>query len=63
MQPTGPLPAAGWVGFDPTNNTVVDERYVKLAVGRDYDDVAPVEGRYHGTGHCRMEVHVAVERL
>jgi transglutaminase-like putative cysteine protease len=57
------LPAAGWIGFDPTNNTLADERYVKVAVGRDYDDVAPVVGSYHGHGHCRMEVHVEVEKI
>ena len=57
------LPAAGWIGFDPTNNTLADERYVKIAVGRDYEDVAPVRGNYHGTGHCRMEIQVEVEKL
>jgi hypothetical protein len=36
---------------------------VKLAVGRDYDDVAPVVGTYRGTGHCRMEVVVQVEKI
>ncbi len=57
------LPAAGWIGFDPTNNTLADERYVKIAVGRDYEDVAPVRGNYCGTGHCRLEVQVLVERI
>lgn len=57
------LPAAGWIGFDPTNNTLADERYVKVAVGRDYDDVTPVRGSYRGTGHCRMEVVVEVEKV
>lgn len=57
------LPAAGWIGFDPTNNTLADERYVKVAIGRDYEDVAPVRGNYRGTGHCRMEVQVLVEKL
>ena len=57
------LPGAGWIGFDPTNNTLADERYVKIAVGRDYEDVAPVRGNYHGTGHCRMEVQVEVEKI
>mgnify|MGYP003836557325 CR=1 FL=1 len=57
------LPSDGWVGFDPTNNTLADERYVKIAVGRDYDDVAPVVGNYEGTGHCRMEVCVEVNRI
>jgi transglutaminase-like putative cysteine protease len=57
------LPAAGWIGFDPTNNTLADERYVKVAVGRDYEDVAPVRGNYRGTGHCRMEVQVEVAKI
>jgi transglutaminase-like putative cysteine protease len=57
------LPAAGWIGFDPTNNTLADERYVKIAVGRDYEDVAPVEGSYRGTAHCRLEIKVEVEKL
>ena len=57
------LPTTGWIGFDPTNNTLADERYVKIAIGRDYDDVAPVVGSYRGTGHCRMEVRVEVERI
>lgn len=57
------LPGAGWIGFDPTNNTLADERYVKIAVGRDYDDVAPVRGNYHGTGHCRMEIEVVVDKI
>lgn len=57
------LPAAGWIGFDPTNNTLADERYVKVAVGRDYEDVAPVRGSYSGTGHCRMEVQVEVAKI
>jgi transglutaminase-like putative cysteine protease len=57
------LPEAGWIGYDPTNNTLADDRYVKLAVGRDYDDVAPVVGSYRGSGHCRLEVRVEVEKL
>lgn len=56
------LPQAGWTGYDPTNNKLTDERYVKAAVGRDYDDVAPLKGSYRGTGHCLMEVEVVVER-
>jgi transglutaminase-like putative cysteine protease len=57
------LPTVGWIGFDPTNNTLADERYVKIAVGRDYDDVAPVVGTYHGTAHCCLEVRVEVEKI
>lgn len=57
------LPQVGWVGFDPTNGNLADERYIKVAVGRDYEDVAPVRGSYRGTAHCRMAVVVDVEKL
>jgi transglutaminase-like putative cysteine protease len=57
------LPSAGWIGFDPTNDNLADDRYVKVAVGRDYEDVAPVEGSYLGIGHCRLEVSVVVEKI
>jgi transglutaminase-like putative cysteine protease len=56
------LPETGWIGFDPTNAVLADQRYVKLAVGRDYGDVAPVLGSYMGGASCRMEVEVSVER-
>lgn len=56
------FPGLGWIGFDPTNNTLADERYVKIAVGRDYEDVAPVRGSYFGTGQCRLDVQVLVEK-
>lgn len=38
------VPVDGWVAFDPTNNTVADERYVTVAWGRDYADVPPLRG-------------------
>ena len=39
------LPGLGWTGFDPTNRTLADHRHVRLAVGRDYQDVAPTPRR------------------
>lgn len=57
------LPYVGWIGYDPTNGTLADERYVKVAVGRDYDDVAPVKGAYRGTAQCMMSVKVLVEKV
>ena len=56
------LPGVGWVGYDPTNLMLTDERHVRTAVGRDYDDVAPIRGTYLGSPHCRLEVRVAVSR-
>jgi transglutaminase-like putative cysteine protease len=53
----------GWIGLDPTNNKVVDDAYIVLAVGRDYTDVAPVSGSYFGGGTSALIVHVAVRRV
>jgi transglutaminase-like putative cysteine protease len=41
-------PTYGWRGFDPTNNLVASEFHVKMAIGRDYADVAPTRGTYRG---------------
>lgn len=57
------LPESGWIGFDPTNSVLADDRYIKVAVGRDYGDVAPIDGRYRGQAAVRMEVEVSVNRL
>jgi transglutaminase-like putative cysteine protease len=57
------LPETGWIGFDPTNAVLADDRYIKVAIGRDYGDVAPIHGQYKGSANCRMEVSVSVERL
>lgn len=37
-------PGAGWVEIDPTNDQLVDDRYVLLGWGRDYHDVPPLRG-------------------
>ncbi len=55
------LPGIGWRGLDPTNNQVTDDRYIKLAVGRDYADVPPLQGHYKGTTERKMIVEVLVE--
>ena len=38
------IPGAGWVSLDPTNNQLLDGRYVTTAWGRDYSDVPPLKG-------------------
>jgi transglutaminase-like putative cysteine protease len=44
------LPGLGWTGFDPTNGCMVDERHIRVAVGRDYSDVPPMRGVYRSRG-------------
>jgi transglutaminase-like putative cysteine protease len=41
-------PDGRWVGLDPTHGVVVRDGHVRVAVGRDYDDVAPVRGIFAG---------------
>jgi transglutaminase-like putative cysteine protease len=55
------VPSIGWQGLDPTHNRKIDETYVKLAVGRDYADVAPVRGTYKGTTQRTLTVDVRIE--
>jgi transglutaminase-like putative cysteine protease len=54
------LPETGWIGLDPTNNQIVSDQYVKVAVGRDYADITPVRGAYRGSSVQEMEVQVSV---
>lgn len=54
------IPDSGWVDFDPTNNQMTNERYITLAWGRDYGDVAPVKGVVMGGGTHRLSVTVDV---
>ncbi len=55
------LPGLGWVGFDPTNKRVVDERYVRIASGRDFQDVSPTRGVLRGMAHSALRVAVRME--
>lgn len=36
--------AAGWIEYDPTNACAAGSAHIVVAYGRDYDDVAPVQG-------------------
>ncbi len=57
------LPGPGWTGFDPTNAILADERHVRVAVGRDYQDVSPTRGVLFGGGDIRLEVTVRMEAV
>jgi transglutaminase-like putative cysteine protease len=51
---------AGWVGFDPTNGMLAGTDHVVLAIGRDYADVAPMDGVIFASGAQRLETSVRV---
>jgi transglutaminase-like putative cysteine protease len=54
------LPGGQWLGFDPTNNLVVNDKYIKVQHGRDYGDVPPLRGVYRGYASQKLDVEVRV---
>ncbi len=50
----------GWRGFDPTNAIAAGSDHVVLAIGRDYADVAPIDGVILASGEQHLEVSVNV---
>jgi len=48
------LPTGAAVAFDPCHARRADERYVTVAVGRDYRDVPPTSGSYQGAATGRL---------
>jgi transglutaminase-like putative cysteine protease len=55
------IPFYGWLGLDPTNNCIVTDGHVKIAVGRNFADCTPVKGTYKGSGDHTLEVTVHIE--
>lgn len=58
-----PLPNGRWIGIDPTNNILADDRYIKIHAGRDYSDVTPTKGIFKGYSTTKLEVSVDVQRV
>jgi transglutaminase-like putative cysteine protease len=54
------IPFYGWLGLDPTNNSLANEAHVRLAVGKNFSDCSPVKGTYRGTSNHTLDVHVSV---
>ena len=57
------LPGLGWTGFDPTNGQPPGDSHVRVAVGRDYQDVAPTRGVLLGGGKSKLEVEVEMRLI
>ena len=52
--------ALGWVGFDPTNDLLVENDHIILAIGRDFSDVSPIDGIIVGSPKQKLNVAVDV---
>ena len=48
------------VSLDPTNGCATNLRYIVVAIGRDYDDVAPTSGVYVGRVTGSIDSHQSV---
>jgi transglutaminase-like putative cysteine protease len=55
------IPFFGWLGLDPTNNCIVSDRHVRLAIGRNFSDCTPVKGTYKGSSEHTLEVSVSID--
>jgi transglutaminase-like putative cysteine protease len=53
----------GWVAFDPSNGICADDAYVRIAIGLDYSEAAPVAGVRRGGGTEEMSVDVQVSSV
>jgi len=54
------VPDAGWLDFDPTNNQMINSRYITVAYGRDYSDVVPLKGVIFSSGLHNLTISVDV---
>ena len=50
----------GWVGFDTANNVSPDDRYIRVALGRDYADAAPIKGLTRGVQNECLSVSIMI---
>ncbi|WP_232630002.1 transglutaminase family protein [Methylobacterium sp. Leaf118] len=53
-------PDMRWIDFDPTNDCVVRDDHIVVARGRDYGDVAPIDGIVSASGAQKLAVEVDV---
>ncbi|MBU6329060.1 MAG: transglutaminase family protein [Acidobacteria bacterium] len=57
------IPGHGWFALDPTNQTAVGQRHVKIGHGRDYADVQPLRGVFSGGAGASVTPDVEIRRL
>ena len=53
-------PERGWEGVDPTNGIWMAGDHIVIAIGRDYSEIAPIDGVFLGPGTSAMTVSVDV---
>ena len=54
------VPGLGWVGFDPANGICPTDAHVRVAIGLDYLNAAPIRGSRRGGGAETLDVRLKV---
>lgn len=57
------VPGHDWVELDATNNLLVNDNHIRVAVGRDFSDITPLKGIVYSGSKQEMKVSVDVSRL
>lgn len=52
------VPDLGWIAFDPANGICTTDAYLRVAIGLDYLDAAPIRGARRGGGVEALVVQV-----
>jgi hypothetical protein len=55
------IPNLGWKAFDPANQLMEDENYIKIAHGRDYTDCQSIKGVIFTYGNNQTHYHILVK--
>jgi transglutaminase-like putative cysteine protease len=54
------VPELGWLGFDTANGICPVDAHVRVAIGLDYADAAPLRGSRFGGGSEKLQVEMSV---
>lgn len=57
------VPDLGWVAFDPANGICPTDSYLRVAIGLDYLDAAPIRGARRGGGDESLTVSVDADAV
>lgn len=52
-----------WYGFDPTNDKLVNEEYIRVSCGRDAGDCSVIRGTFYGLVAQMQQERVVVEQI
>ncbi|BCJ89397.1 transglutaminase [Terrihabitans soli] len=55
------VPDLGWISFDAANAICATDLYVRIAIGLDYLEAAPVRGSYYGAAEEHLEVKLRID--